>query len=121
AVKDGDLAIVFRLQKNYVKNDVVIYTHTDRRCVGRIAAGPGDVVIIDETGTLLVNNTTQTGQILYPTYPTEELTYPYTVPEGCYFVLGDFRTRADDSRHFGAVPRDELNGKVITVIRRRGL
>ena len=26
------------------------------------------------------------------------LTYPYTVPENCVFVLGDYRTRATDSR-----------------------
>lgn len=82
-----------------------------------------DVVTIDDTGSLTVNGTTQTGEILYPTYPDEDgsLTYPYTVPENCVFVLGDYRTRATDSRLLGAVSLDQVEGKVITILRRRGL
>ena len=90
---------------------------------GRIVARATDVVTIDGTGSLTVNGTTQTGEILYPTYPDEDgsLTYPYTVPENCVFVLGDYRTRATDSRLLGAVSLDQVEGKVITILRRRGL
>ena len=49
------------------------------------------------------------------------VTYPYTVPEGCFFVLGDYRTQFEDSRDFGPVPLEDVQAKVITLLRRRSL
>ena len=93
AVKDGDLLIAYRLQRRWAEED----------------------------GTLRVNGTLHAGEVLYPTYPVGGVTYPYTVPEGCLFILNDYRTHGRDSRHFGAVPQQDAAGKVITLLRRRGL
>lgn len=120
-VKDGDLLIAFRLQGQYSTKDVVVYTRDGTERAGRIVARENDVVTIDESGSLVVNGTTQTGEILYPTYPKEGITYPYRVTAGCIFVLGDYRTEAEDSRDFGPIPMENVKGKVITVLRRRGL
>ena len=45
------------------------------------------MITMDDTGTLLVNGTAQTGEIAFPTYAKEGITYPYTVPEGSVFIL----------------------------------
>lgn len=121
ALKDGDLAIGFRLQQVYQKGDVVLYELDGQLRTGRVAARAGDFVTIQEDGTLLVNGTIQTGEILYPTYPKETLTYPYQVPEDSLFILGDYRTQSEDSRDFGPVPLENVKAKVITILRRRGL
>ena len=121
SVKDGDLLIAFRLQREYVKNDVVVYTSGGKLLVGRIAARGGDVVGLDDSGTLYVNGTEQSGEILYPTYAKQGITYPFTVPNGCVFVLGDYRTQCEDSRDRGPIPMEDVRGKVITILRRRGL
>lgn len=121
AVKDGDLVIAYRLQQEYAKNDVVVYTADDGIRIGRIVARETDVVILDESGKLLVNGTNQAGEILYPTYPKEGVIYPCAVPDGHVFVLGDYRTQTEDSRDFGAIPMEHILGKVITILRRRGL
>ncbi len=121
AVKDGDLVVAFRLQPDYVKNDVVVYAADGERRIGRVVARETDVVTLDESGTLLVNGTVQGGEILYPTYAQGGNEYPLRVPEGHLFVLGDYRTHAEDSRTFGPVPLAQVEGKAITVIRRRGL
>jgi len=120
-VKDGDLMIVFRMQREYSTKDVVVYTQDGQKKVGRIVARENDVVNMDEDGSLIVNGTTQTGEILYPTYAKEGITYPYRVNAGCIFVLGDYRTEATDSRDFGPIPMENVKGKVITILRRRGL
>ena len=75
----------------------------------------------DDTGILLVNGTAQGGEILYPTYALEGIEYPFRVPENCLFVLGDYRTQATDSRALGPIPLEDVQGKVLTILRRRGL
>lgn len=121
AVKDGDLIIAFRMQKEYAKNDVVVYTVDGKQKVGRIVARETDVVTMDESGKLLVNGTVQSGEIMYPTYAKEGLEYPYKVPEGHVFLLGDYRTNSEDSRDHGPISMRNVEGKVITILRRRGL
>lgn len=121
SLKDGDLAIVFRLQEDYAREDVIAYTVDGKRYFGRIIARETDVVTLDESGSLLVNGTTQSGEIMYPTYAKEGIEYPYRVPNGCVFVLGDYRTQTQDSRDFGPISMDNVEGKVITILRRRGL
>lgn len=121
AVKNGDLLIGFRLQKNFLKNDVVVYEINGEMRAGRILGRETDVITMDESGTLLVNGTAQSGEILFPTYAKEALEYPYTVPKGCVFILGDYRTQAEDSRDFGCIRVKDVKAKVITILRRRVL
>ncbi len=49
------------------------------------------------------------------------ITFPLTVPEGSVFVLADDRNSPEDSRIYGPVSIDATHGRVITLIRRRGL
>lgn len=121
AIKDGDLLIGYRQQGIYAKNDVVLYRAGGKLRVGRILARENDLVNLDTSGTLVVNGSAQSGEILYPTYAKDALEYPYTVPEGSVFILGDYRTQSEDSRDFGAVPLAELEAKVITLLRRRSI
>lgn len=121
AVKDGDLLFGYRLEHSYVQDDVVIYSHEGQRQVGRVAAVTGDVVNITEQGEVLVNGVNHAGDILYATEPGDTLTYPYTVPENSVFLLGDYRTQSADSRIYGAISTDEVESKVFTLMRRRGL
>ena len=47
--------------------------------------------------------------------------YPYRVPKGCVFLLGDYRTQTKDSRDYGPIKMEDVKAKVITVLRRREL
>ena len=46
AVKDGDLVLGCRLEKDYAKNDVVVYERSGRLRVGRVLARGGDIVTL---------------------------------------------------------------------------
>lgn len=101
AVKDGDLLIGYRLQGTYAKNDVVLYEQDGKLRVGRVLGRENDLIALDDSGTLIVNGSAQSGEILYPTYAKDTLEYPYTVPADSVFILGDYRTQSEDSRDFG--------------------
>ena len=119
AIRGGDLLIGFRLLKDCAKNDVVVYEENGEIHTGRVLGRATDVIMLDDSGTLLVNGTDQSGDILYPTYAKEGISYPCTVPDDCLFILGDYRTQAEDSRDFGCIPQDNVKARVITILRRR--
>lgn len=121
AMEDGDLVLGYRLQDEWNKGDVIVFTMEGKTRIGRILGRPGDVIHMDEEGTLRINGTPQSGDILYPTYPPEGSEFPLTVPENCFYVLCDYRTQCEDSRTYGPVPMENVQAKVITILRRRGI
>jgi signal peptidase I len=101
---------------------VVTFQEGKSVCYSRIVAQGGDVVELNADGLLVVNGNVEQEEIFYTTEAVpNDIEYPYTVPEDSYFVLCDFRTASIDSRTYGAIPQRNLDGKVITVLRRRGI
>jgi len=123
AIKDGDLVFFYRYnQSGYQPGDAVALEHKGQSHVRRVIATAGDTVDITESG-LLINGALQQEPGIYQrTERYEEgMSFPLTVPEGQIFVLGDSRAGATDSRIYGCVKIEGTLGKVMTVIRRRGI
>lgn len=121
-IRDGDLMVYYRLQKEYHIGDVVTFSRDGVRRTGRIVAQGGDTVDINDEGQLLVNGSVQDEEIFYPTEKVgEENSLPCEIEEGEVYLLSDFRTNGTDSRTYGPVDSEELDGKVITILRRRGI
>lgn len=83
--------------------------------VKRIIALEGEHLFISEDGKVYINN-----ELLEEEYLNKDVNtirsgefYDLTVPEGCVFVMGDNREGSADSRLFGAVPVDKLEGNVL--------
>lgn len=115
---DGDLALCYR-PGDLKKNDIVFYEADGETYCGRVVAKGGDRVFISKGGALMVNGTVQGGEIIYPTYPRGEEDLTVIVPEGAVFVLGDFRTESKDSRDFGPILLENVDKKVIALVRHR--
>ena len=79
----------------------------DRTLVLRVAAGPGEV-IVGRAGTVFVD------EVKFDDIATEPFG-PITVPNEQYFLLGDNRSVAVDSRTFGPVLGDAIFGRVFAV------
>ena len=127
ALKDGDLCVVFRtglqqgLGGGFQKDDVVACRREGARFIGRVAAVAGDTVEITEGGTLVVNGVTQSGSVRPQTDAQGNPESGFTVPQGCLYILSDNRSDAQDTRNDGLIPLNSVDGKVITILRRRGI
>ena len=121
AFKDGDLAVYYRLQNVYQSSDIVVVEKNREMQIRRIVAVSGDSVEITADGLKVNGYLQQESGIYMETLPyTEGISFPLTVGEDEYFVLGDNRTNAKDSRIYGTVSKEEIKGTVITLLRHRG-
>ena len=116
----GDKLIVWAAGYTPQRGDVVIvdsYTVYGKPLVKRVIAKGGDTVSIDyATGTVAVNGEVlQEDYIAEPTYLGYDVTFPYTVPEGTVFVMGDNRNQSLDSRstYVGCIDERDILGRVL--------
>lgn len=118
----GDVTVAYRLDKNYEEGEVVTYTHDDTKNIGRVLALEGSTVDISENGELIINGGIKQEEVFFDTKLPKEnsnIEFPYTVPSGCYFILNDYREKTNDSREYGAIPKEDITGSVFITIRRK--
>ena len=118
-LKDGDLCVTYRLD-DYLSDEAVAYNVNGEVRFGRIIARSGDTVDGDERG-VMVNGAYRSEEIFYPTdMLAGRLTLPITLTEDQFLILNDFREDLSDSRTYGVIDKEALEGKVIFIFRRRG-
>lgn len=119
----GDLILYYRLQTTYTRNDIVVAEIDGSQYVGRVIGLPGDTIEIGDDKSVAINGgTIVETQIFFPTEAFQEaVQYPLTLGPDEYFLLGDHRTTARDSRYFGTVKAEEIKGVAITAIKRLDL
>ncbi len=118
-INPGDHLIVDRLTYYYrdpLRGEIVVFEHEGKHLIKRVIGQPGDCIdIVDGKVYLngnLLDETTYLNEVgvTYP-FSNSTIKFPYIVPEGCYFVLGDNRRNSNDSRVFGAISRNVIIAK----------
>ena len=121
---DGNKMLVSGLFYKPKQGDVVIFKtdryDPDKALVKRVIATEGQVVNIDfDQGIVYVNDQPiEESYIADTTRIKEDFMGPWTVPEGCVFVMGDNRNQSTDSRdkRIGNVDEREIVGRAYAVI-----
>lgn len=114
-LQDGDIVVAMNGSK-FETGDLVAFYYNNNILVKRVIASAGDWVKIDEDGNVYVND-----QLLDEPYLTEKalgecnIEFPYQVPDGRSFVMGDHRATSIDSRNtaVGCVSNDMVLGRIL--------
>ena len=114
-LNDGQILIVNKMAE-IEAGDIIAFYYNNKVIVRRVVATGNNQISIDVFGTVSVN-----GKVLDEPYIENKtlgqcnLDFPYNIPANSYFVLGDNRDIAMDSRlsEIGAVTEDRLIGKVV--------
>lgn len=116
----GDLILFDRLEKDAAAGETVVYRQNGTLHLGRVAARGGDTVEVTDAGDLILN-----GRTVAEAQSTRPFTggpdYPLTLAQDEVFLLCDDRTAGPDSRLYGAVPTQQVAGRVLAAVRRSGL
>lgn len=114
-LEDGQILIVNKLSE-IESGDIIAFYYNNKVLVRRVIATGSEQISIDLFGEVTVD-----GEKLSEPYIESKtlgqcnLAFPYNVPAGSFFVLGDNRETAMDSRleEIGVVTDDRLIGKVV--------
>lgn len=102
--------------KELEAGDIVAFYYGNKVLLKRYIAGPGSWVQVLEDGTVLVDDVVlEEPYLTDKAYGISDLEYPYQVPEGSYFVMGDQRSVSIDSRHstVGCISTEQVVGKIV--------
>lgn len=122
AVREGDLVMYYRTVSP-ARQDTVVYEFDGELRIGRVAAMSGDVLGKTRDGKLTMNGKIQPVQPRRGIYE-ETMAEKFagrTLSENEIFLLGDARDEAVDSRELGTVSKENIQGKVFMLWRRRGI
>lgn len=121
-ISPSDMILYYRLEKDFIVGESVIYTYKGENKLARIVARPKDEVDIDEKG-LKVNGSYQYEANIYKETLafTNGIEFPVKLKDDEFFLLADNRDKAVDSRLFGPVNKKLIKGKIFTLLRRRGI
>lgn len=113
-LSEGEIVVAVK-SNDFPRGRVVAFYYGNRVLIKRCIAGPGDWVEIDASGAVKVN-----GIPLNEPYVDElalgecNIIFPYQVPEGKYFLMGDHRATSVDSRNtsVGCVDKEQMVGTI---------
>ncbi|MBQ0133944.1 MAG: signal peptidase I [Clostridiales bacterium] len=114
-INEGEIVVSLK-DSRFECGDIIVLSYNNKLLVKRVIAGPGEWVDIDKDGNVYVN-----GMLIDEPYLTEKafgdcnISLPYQIADGRYFVMGDNRSTSQDSRNsvVGCIAEEQIVGRAI--------
>lgn len=114
-LETGQIIIAMK-GSEFSRGDIVAFYFNNKVLLKRVIGLAGDRIVMDSDGNVSIN-----GEMTNEPYLTEkslgecDLNFPYQVPDGKIFVMGDHRATSVDSRSsaVGCIADEYIVGKVI--------
>lgn len=113
SISDGEICLFFRLD-TLQREDIVSYKYDKTLRIGRVVAIAGDRVSVDH-GKLYVN-----GYEKESFYEVSGQVAEHVVSSQFVFIINDYRTDQNDSRKFGDMSVNAIEGVYFASIRTGG-
>jgi signal peptidase I len=95
------------------RGDILVFESVEggsEDLIKRVVAVPGDTIAV-RRGKVVLNGERQSEPYVNKKYPDRSFSPPTTIPKGHVFMMGDNRANSRDSRFFGPVPKEKIEGE----------
>lgn len=114
-LNDGEIVMSLKTSK-ISKGEVIAFYYNNKILIKRVIGNSGDWIRVTDNGDVYVNDV-----LLDEPYVSDKalgdsnIEYPYQVPEGKVFVMGDHRSVSVDSRNtsVGCASQEQIVGRLL--------
>jgi signal peptidase I len=103
--RNHQLLLLHKTASGIKNDDIIVFQFEDKRCVKRVIAAEGDIV-------LLKDNHVYVNDVLFQNSSYDGKSKDYVLSEGEYFVIGDNYRNSIDSRDYGLIYSEQIIGIV---------